>query len=109
MSGEMIAIIAAAIALASVMVPGMRGMRRDMQQMEVRLSEITERMSAQETRLTERMATLETKLTERMATLETKLTGRMTTLETKLTERVARLEGLFEGSMRSRKPRKTRH
>ncbi len=98
MSGEMIAIIAAAIALASVLVPGMRGMRRDMQQMEVRLSEITERMSAQETRLTERMATLETKLTERM-----------TTLETKLTERVARLEGLFEGSMRSRKPPKTRH
>ena len=98
MSGEMIAIVAAAIALASVMVPGMRGMRRDMQQLEVRLSAITERMAAQETRLT-----------ERMATLETKLTGRMTTLETKLTVRVARLEGLFEGSMRFRKPRKTRH
>ena len=95
MSGEMIAIIAAAIALASVMVPGMRGMRRDMQQLEVRL---TERMSEHETRLTERMSALETKLTERM-----------TRLETTLTERVARLEGLFEGSMRSRKPRKTRH
>ncbi|MYL07651.1 MAG: hypothetical protein F4012_12810 [Gemmatimonadales bacterium] len=95
MSGEMIAIIAAAIALASVMVPGMRGMRRDMQHLEVRL---TERMSEHETRLTERMSALEGRLTERM-----------TRLETTLTERVARLEGLFEGSMRSRKPRKTRH
>ncbi|MCZ0936291.1 MAG: hypothetical protein OXJ54_14010 [Gemmatimonadetes bacterium] len=95
MSGEMIAIIAAAIALASVMVPGMRGVRRDMQQLEVRL---TKRMSEHETRLTERMSALETKLTERM-----------TRLETTLTERVARLEGLFEGSMHSRKPRKTRH
>ena len=91
MSGEMIAIIAAAIALAGVMVPGMRGM----QQSEVRL---TKRMSEHETRLTERMSALETKLTERM-----------TRLEATLTERVARLEGLFEGAMRSRKPRKTRH
>ena len=120
MSGEMIAIIAAAIALAGVIVPGMRGVRRDMHQLEVRLSEITERMSAQETRSTERMAAQETRLTERMATLETKvtermsglesgLTKRMTRLETALTERVARLEGLFEGSMRAREPRKTRH
>ena len=106
MSGEMIAIIAAAIALAGVMVPGMRGMRRDMLQLEARL---TERMSEQETRLTERMSEQENRLTERMATLETKLTERMTRLETTLTERVARLEGLFEGSMRTRGPRKTRH
>ncbi|MXX69909.1 MAG: hypothetical protein F4Y74_13240 [Gemmatimonadales bacterium] len=106
MSGEMIAIIAAAIALASVMVPGMRGMRRDMQHLEVRL---TERMSEHETRLTERMSEHETRLTERMSALEARLTERMTRLETTLTERVARLEGLFEGSMRSRKPRKTRH
>ena len=83
MSGEMIAIIAAAIALAGVMVPGMRGMRRDMQQLEVRL-------------------------TERMTALETKLTERMARLETTLTESVARLEGLFEGSMRTREPRKPR-
>ncbi|WP_419950130.1 hypothetical protein [Candidatus Palauibacter sp.] len=98
MSGEMIAILAAAITLAGVLIPGMRGMRRDMHQVEVRLSELAERMSAQETRLTERMAALETKLTERMSGLETTLT-----------ERVARLEGLFEGSMRAREPRKTRH
>ena len=98
MSGEMIAILAAAITLAGVLVPGMRGMRRDMQQVEVRLADLTERMSAQETRLTERMATLETRLTKRMSRLETTLT-----------ERVARLEGLFEGSMRAREPRKTRH
>lgn len=98
MSGEMIAILAAAITLAGVLVPGMRGMRRDLRHVEVRLTELTERMSAQETRLTERMAMLETKLTERMATLETTLS-----------ERVARLEGLFEGSMRAREPRKTRH
>ncbi len=39
MSGEMIAIIAAAIALAGVMVPGMRGVRRDMLQLEGRLTE----------------------------------------------------------------------
>jgi len=44
-----------------------------------------------------------------MATLETRLTERMATLETTLTERVARLEGLFEGSLRAREPRKTRH
>lgn len=109
MSGEMIAILAVAITLAGVLVPGMRGMRRDMQQVDVRLTELAERMSAQETRLTERMATLETKLTERMSSLETRLTKRMSRLETTLTERVARLEGLFEGSMRAREPRKTRH
>ena len=39
MSGEMIAIIAATIALAGVMVPGMRGIRRDMNRLEVRLTE----------------------------------------------------------------------
>ena len=106
MSGEMIAIIAATIALAGVMVPGMRGMRRDMNRLEVRL---TERMAASETKLTERMGALETKLTDRMGALETKLTDRMGASETKLTERIARLEGAFEGSMRAREPRKTRH
>ena len=105
----MIAILAAAITLAGVLVPGMRGMRRDMRQVEVRLTELTDRMSAQETRLTERMSAQETRLTERMAMLETKLTERMATLETTLTERVARLEGLFEGFLRAREPRKTRH
>lgn len=106
MSGEMIAIIAAAIALAGVMVPGMRGVRRDMSRLETRL---TDRMSEHEARLTDRMSEHETRLTDRMAKLETKLTERMTRLETTLTERVARLEGLFEGSMRAREPRKTRH
>ncbi|WP_419861328.1 hypothetical protein [Candidatus Palauibacter sp.] len=106
MSGEMIAIIAATIALAGVIVPGMRGMRRDMNRLEVRL---TERMGALEAKFTERMGALEAKLTERMGALETKLTERMGALETQLTERIARLEGAFEGSTRGREPRKTRH
>ncbi|WP_419162500.1 hypothetical protein [Candidatus Palauibacter sp.] len=103
MSGELIAIIAAAIALAAAIVPGQRVLR-------VEVRTLRGDMHGLETNLTGRMNLLETDLTARMAELDTGLTRQMTRLETTLTERVARLEGLFEGSMRAReREREPRH
>ena len=116
MSGEMIAIIAAAITLAALLVPGQRGMRSDIKdlltktsRMEGRLDGVDERLGGVEKRLggvEKRLGGVEKRLggVERevaavrteVARVETRLTRCIGKLEAELKERLARLEGYFE-------------
>ncbi|MDE2944283.1 MAG: hypothetical protein OXT63_08730 [Gemmatimonadota bacterium] len=109
MSGEMIAIIAAAIALAAVIVPGQRGMRNDIKHlltktnglegrldaMDGRLDAMDGRLGAVEGRLGSVEREVATVRTE-VAQVETRLTSCIGKLEAELKERLARLEGYFE-------------
>ena len=60
MSGEMIAIITAAIALAAVLVPGQRGIRRDIQQLSARIGALEGRADAADKRFEPGLASLDT-------------------------------------------------
>lgn len=102
MSGEMIAIIAAAIALATVLIPGQRGMRNDIRdlltktsRMEGRLGGIEERLGTVDGRLGAVEREVAAVRTE-VARVETRLTRCIGKLEAELKERLARLEGYFE-------------
>ena len=75
MSVELISILAVGVALAGVILTGIRGLRQD-------------------------MARLESRLNERISALESRLDGRISALEHQfgdLRERMARMEGLLEG------------
>ena len=102
MSGEIIAVIGAAIALAAVIVPGQCGMRNDIKHLLTKTSGLDGRLDAMDGRLgavegrlgaVEReVATVRTEV----AQLETRLTSCIGKLEAELKERLARLEGYFE-------------
>ena len=109
MSGEIIAVIAVAIALAAVIVPGQRGMRNDIKHLLKKTSGLGGRLDAMDGRLgavEARLGSVEARLgsVERevatvrtdMAQVETRLTSRIGKLEAELKERLARLEGYFE-------------
>ncbi|MCY3598698.1 MAG: hypothetical protein OXN85_01830 [Gemmatimonadetes bacterium] len=116
MSGEIIAIIGAAIALAAVIVPGQRGMRNDIKHLLTKTSGLDGRLDAMDGRLDAmdgrldamdgRLGAVEGRLgaVERevatvrteVAQLETRLTSCIGKLEAELKERLARLEGYFE-------------
>ena len=109
MSGEMITVIAAAIALAAVLVPGQRGMRNDIKHLLTRTSGLEGRLDAIDGRLDAmdgrfdamegRLGAVEREVTTvrtEMAQLETRLTSCIGKLEAELKERLARLEGYFE-------------
>ena len=111
MSGEMIAIIASAIALAAVLVPGQRGVRRDIRQLAARIIRVEERFDAVDTRLDaidKRFGTVDGRLgglkreiasvrTE-VSQVETRLTRCIERLEAELKERIGRLEGYFDAA-----------
>ena len=131
MSGEMIAIITAAIALAAVLVPGQRGIRRDIQQLSARIGGLEGRADAADKRfdaidkrfdvidkrfdaIDERFDAIEKRLgagerevaglrTE-VARMETRLTSCIGKLEAELKERLARLEGYFEATGLGKRP-----
>ncbi|MXY54423.1 MAG: hypothetical protein F4Y86_18095 [Gammaproteobacteria bacterium] len=88
MTPELIAIIGTGIALAVVIVPGQRAMRRDLANLEKGMLE--------------RMSNLEVRMLERMTKLEKEMLERMTKLEAELRERIAHLEGVVEGLVRQR-------
>ncbi len=102
MSGEMIAIIAATIALAAVLVPGQRGMRNDIKNLLSKTSGLEKRLDGVEERLDgveERFGSLEREVATvrtEVARVETRLVSRIGKLEAELKERLARLEGYFE-------------
>ena len=90
MTPELIAIIGTGIALAVVIVPGQRAMRRD-------IAALQERMTSLERDLLERMSNLERDLNARISTFETEMRQRMAHLEAEMRERMAHLEGVVEG------------
>ena len=120
MSGEMIAIITAAIALAAVLVPGQRAIRRDIrkdiQQLSTRIGRLEARADATDKRfdtIDERFDAIDKRfdaidkrfgvgegevagLRAELARVETRLTSCIGKLEAELKERLARLEGYFE-------------
>ncbi len=123
MSGETIAVIAAAIALAAVIVPGQRSMRNDIKHVLTKTSGLDGRLDAMDGRLDAmdgrlgavegrlgavegRLGAVEGRLgsVERevatvrteVAQVETRLTSCIGKLEAELKERLARLEGYFE-------------
>ena len=102
MSGEMIAIITAAIALAAILVPGQRGIRKDIQQLSTRIGGLEGRADATDKRfdaIDERLGAVEREVADvrtEVARGETRLTSCIGKLEAELKERLARLEGYFE-------------
>ncbi|WP_420464000.1 hypothetical protein [Candidatus Palauibacter sp.] len=109
MTGEMIAIITAAVALAALLVPGQRGMRSDIKKLltttsrtEGRLEGVEQRLGTVEQRLgtvEQRLGTVESEIAAartEVARVETRLTMCIGKLEAELKERLARLEGYFE-------------
>ena len=116
MSGEIIAVVAAAIALAAVIVPGQRSMRNDIKHLLTKTSGLDGRLDAMDGRLDAmdgrldamdgRLGAVEGRLgsVERevatvrteVAQVETRLTSCIGKLEAELKERLARLEGYFE-------------
>ena len=128
MSGEMIAIITAAIALAAVLVPGQRGLRKEIQLLSARVGGLEgkvdgmdERLGAMDERLGalgERLGALGERLgaVERevatvrteVAQVETRLTRCIGKLEAELKERLARLEGYFEARGVGERPTRKR-
>lgn len=113
MSGEMIAIITAAIALAAVLVPGQRAIRRDIrkdiQQLSTRIGGLEGRADATDKRfdaidvrldaIDVRLGAVEREVADvrtEVARGETRLTSCIGKLEAELKERLARLEGYFE-------------
>ncbi|WP_419167778.1 hypothetical protein [Candidatus Palauibacter sp.] len=102
MSGEMIAIIAVAIALAALLVPGQRGMRSDIKKLLTTTSRMEGRLDGVEERLgtvEQRLGTVESEVAAvrtEVARVETRLTRCIGKLEAELKERLARLEGYFE-------------
>ena len=102
MSGEMIAIIAATIALAAVLVPGQRGMRNDIKHLLAKTGGLEERLDGMDGRLDSmdgRLGAVEREVAAvrtEVARVETRLTSRIGKLEAELKERLARLEGYFE-------------
>ncbi|MCY3699157.1 MAG: hypothetical protein OXH46_05935 [Gemmatimonadetes bacterium] len=109
MSGEIIAVIGAAIALAAVIVPGQRGMRNDIKHLLTKTSGLDGRLDAMDGRLDAmdgrldamdgRLGAVEREVATvrtEVAQLETRLTSCIGKLEAELKERLARLEGYFE-------------
>ena len=90
MTPELIAIIGTGIALAVVIVPGQRAMRRD-------LAALQERMNNFEKEILQRMSDLEVEMRERMSNLEAEMRERISNLEAEMRERMAHLEGVVEG------------
>ena len=101
MTPELIAIIGTGIALAVVIVPGQRAMRRDIAALQERMTNLERNllagMTSLETALQERMTSLERNLLAGMSSLETGLRESMAHLEAELGERMARLERAVEG------------
>lgn len=125
MSGEMIAIITAAIALAAVLVPGQRGIRRDIrkdiQQLSTRIGGLEGRADATDKRfdaidlrldaIDERLGAVEREVADvrtEVARGETRLTSCIGKLEAELKERLARLEGYFEATGIGERPTRKR-
>ena len=132
MSGEMIAIITAAIALAAVLVPGQRGIRRDIrkdiQQLSTRIGGLEGRVDATDKRfdaidvrldaidvrldaINERLGAVEREVADvrtEVARGETRLTSCIGKLEAELKERLARLEGYFEATRIAERPARKR-
>lgn len=125
MSGEMIAIITAAIALAAVLVPGQRGIRRDIrkdiQQLSTRIGGLEGRADATDKRfdaidvrldaIDERLGAVEREVADvrtEVARGETRLTSCIGKLEAELKERLARLEGYFEATRIGERPTRKR-
>ncbi|MYA34329.1 MAG: hypothetical protein F4164_05800 [Gemmatimonadales bacterium] len=116
MSGEIIAVVAAAIALAAVIVPGQRSMRNDIKHLLTKTSGLDGRLDAMDGRLGAmdgrlnamdgRLDAMEgclgsverrvTTVRTEVAQVETRLTSCIGKLEAALKERLARLEGYFE-------------
>ena len=128
MSGEMIAIITAAIALAAVLVPGQRGIRRDIQQLSTRIGGLEGRADAADKRfdtidkrfdaidkrfdaIDKRFDAIEGEVADlrtEVARVETRLTSCIGKLEAELKERLARLEGYFEATGLGKRPTRKR-
>ena len=135
MSGEMIAIITAAIALAAVLVPGQRGLRKEIQLLSARVGGLEgkvggmdERLGAMDKRhgamdkrlgamdkrlgaLGERLGAVEREVATvrtEVAQVETRLTRCIGKLEAELKERLARLEGYFEAMGVGERPTRKR-
>jgi septal ring factor EnvC (AmiA/AmiB activator) len=125
MSGEMIAIITAAIALAAVLVPGQRAIRRDIrkdiQQLSTRIGGLEGRADATDKRfdaidvrldaIDERLGAVEREVADvrtEVARGETRLTSCIGKLEAELKERLARLEGYFEAMGIAERPTRKR-
>lgn len=117
MSGEMIAIITAAIALAAVLVPGQRSIRRDIQQLSTRIGGLEGRADAADKRfdaidkrfdaIDERFGAVEREVADvrtEVARVEARLTSCIGKLEAELKERLARLEGYFEAMGAGERP-----
>ena len=79
MSQELIAIIGAAIGLAAIIVPTIRGLRKDIAALGNRtqtdIAALSERMGKMELGLVDRIGKLETSLVERIARLEVATEG----------------------------------
>ena len=114
MSGGMIAIITAAIALAAVLVPGQRGIRRDIQQLSARIGGLEGRADAADKRfdtIDKRFDAIEGEVADlrtEVARVETRLTSCIGKLEAELKERLARLEGYFEATGLGKHPTRKR-
>ena len=132
MSGEMIAIITAAIALAAVLVPGQRGIRRDIrkdiQQLSERIGGLEGRADATDKRfdaidkrfdaidvrfdaIDVRFDAVEREVADvrtEVARGETRLTSCIGKLEAELKERLARFEGYFEAIGIAERPTRKR-
>ena len=93
MSQELIGIIIAAIALAAIIVPTIRGLRKDI----AALGERTQRDMADMRKDIESTRKDIAVLGERMGKVELGLVDRIGKLETALVERIARLEVATEG------------
>ena len=103
MSGEMIAIITAAIALAAMLVPGQRGMRKDIQHLSMRIGRLEGRADTVDRRFDAVEREVFGLRTE-AARVEARLAGCIGKLEAELKARLARLEGYFEAMAVGERP-----
>ena len=93
MSQELIAIIGAAIGLAAILVPTMRGLRKDIESVRKDIAASAERTQRDMADMRKDIAALG----ERVGKVELGLVDRIGKLETALVERIARLEVATEG------------
>lgn len=104
LSQELIAIIVAAIALAAIMVPGMRALRREIAGLDRRLSSEVSSLRAEISRSQDE---LRAEISRSQEELRVELVGLRADLVevrnqvSESRERMARVEGLFEGFTRS--------
>ena len=95
-SAELIAIVAAAIALGTALLASMRGVRQDARD---RHNELRADMAALDSRLTGEMKTLGSELRSEMKSLGSELRGEMETSGTGLRSEVTSLDGSLRAEM----------